>query len=159
MDHEGSRIQQSHISTGDDLPLMVDLDQVALLDEGKRNSERVDPECCGIDRIAQGDVSSDTFIEAVLASYQADQHDWIDKRVLSVEIPKMRNAAASLPFKYSRSSYLSVNFGGPGNLGIWTWAWFSERPGSWVAFAVGLEWPLISGSNADGGAMPIMSEN
>lgn len=34
--------------------------------------------------------------------------------------PKIRNAAASLPFKYARSLYGSSNFGGPANAGILT---------------------------------------
>lgn len=53
-------------------------------------------------------------------------------------LPKILKAAASRPLRYSRSSYLSSNVGGPGNLGIWTLALVSLRPGSWGAMVEGL---------------------
>lgn len=64
--------------------------------------------------------------------------------------PKIRKAAASLPFKNARSLYGSSNFGGPGNLGIFTLASASEMPGSRGAMSEGLvDEPLVS--IADGG--------
>lgn len=68
--------------------------------------------------------------------------------------PNMRKAAASRPLRYSRSSYLSVNVGGPGNFAICPLAWDSLKPGSRGALVEGRE-PLVllSVIVADGGAM------
>ena len=65
-------------------------------------------------------------------------------------LPKIRNAAARRPLRYSRSSYLSVNLGGPGNWGICTLAWASVRPGLRGSLVEGVS---SLGWVADGGAI------
>ena len=67
MNHEGGRIQQSHLTTVDDLPLMIHLNEIALFDEGEGNTERVDPESARVNWIAQRDVPSDALIVAIFA--------------------------------------------------------------------------------------------
>ena len=67
MYHERSSIQQPHVATVDDLPMMVHLYEIALLDEGEGNTERIDPEGSRVDWIPQRDVSSDALIEAIFA--------------------------------------------------------------------------------------------
>lgn len=64
MDHKRRSIEQLHRSTGDDLSLMVHLDQVRHLDQRERNAEGIHPERSGVDWVAESDVSSDAFVEA-----------------------------------------------------------------------------------------------
>lgn len=67
VDHERRSIQQPHVTTVDDLPVVVHLYEIALLDEGEGNTERIDPEGGRVDGISQRDVPRDALIEAVFA--------------------------------------------------------------------------------------------
>ena len=103
VDHERGGIQQPHVATVDDLPVVVDLDEIALLDEGEGNTERVDPEGGRVDGIPQRDVSRDALIEAVFAcgcGKIVSCCSCTDLWDFGISfIPKMRKAAASLPFR------------------------------------------------------------
>jgi len=66
-------------------------------------------------------------------------------------LPKILNAAASLPFRYARSLYGSSNLGGPGNAGIFTLAEALSRPGSCGAMFDGLVESSLAGVVAEGG--------
>lgn len=67
VDHVRRRVEKSTLSAINDLSIMVDLNEIALLDHAEGNTERVDPEGCGVDGIAEGDVTGDTLVEAVFA--------------------------------------------------------------------------------------------
>lgn len=66
VDHEGGGVEQPAVAAVDDLALVVDADQVRGVDERERDAERVHPERVRLDRVAQRDVASDAFVEAVL---------------------------------------------------------------------------------------------
>lgn len=67
MNHERRRIQMPPpvLPAGDNLPLMIDLDQVLGRDLGKGDPERIHPEGGRGDGVADGDVARYTFFEAV----------------------------------------------------------------------------------------------
>ena len=67
MDHECRCVEQPTFSTADDLPIMVNLYQIAPLNQREGNPKRIDPECRRIDRVAKRDMASHTFIESILA--------------------------------------------------------------------------------------------
>jgi hypothetical protein len=69
VDHVGGGVEEAVIVVAaiDDLAGGVDLDQVARLDQGEGQAERVDPEGGGVDGVAEGDVAGDAFVVAELA--------------------------------------------------------------------------------------------
>jgi hypothetical protein len=67
VDHVGSTIQQPNRSAANDFTVMVDMNQIRPLDLGEGDTERVDPEGGGIDRVPDGDVACDAFVEAEFA--------------------------------------------------------------------------------------------
>lgn len=67
MDHERSCVQQPNRSTVDDVSFVVHLYQITLFDQREGHAKRVHPESVRLDWIPHGDMTSDTFIEAVLA--------------------------------------------------------------------------------------------
>ena len=76
MDHESSGVQQPHVPTINDFPLVVHLDKITLLDEGERDTERIDPERGWIDGIAECNMPSNALVEAI-STYTPDQISWI----------------------------------------------------------------------------------
>ena len=62
MNDEGGGVDR--IAALDDVPFMVAADQVRDLDLTEMDAERIDPERVGKLRIARGDVSGDSFVEA-----------------------------------------------------------------------------------------------
>ena len=70
MDHECSGVQQPHIPTIYDLSLVIHLDEITFFDEGKRDTERIDPERGWINGIAKCNMPSDTLVEAISACLQ-----------------------------------------------------------------------------------------
>lgn len=65
VNHKRRRIQQPPLTAPDNLSRMIDLDEVAAFHERERETEGVDPEGVRVDRIADGDVPRDAFVEAV----------------------------------------------------------------------------------------------
>lgn len=67
VDHVRRGIEQPAGAARDDLPVVVDLDEIGRLDLGEGDAEGVDPEGGRVDGVAQGDVARDAFVEAILA--------------------------------------------------------------------------------------------
>lgn len=67
VDHVRRRVQQPAGAAIDDLPVMIDEDQIAALDQAERHAERVHPEGGGIDRVAECDVARDALVVAQFA--------------------------------------------------------------------------------------------
>lgn len=84
---------------------------------------------------SDGDVTSYSLIKTIFTALirRGGSNMWIIQ-----SYPKIRNAAARRPFKYSLSSCLFSNFGGPGSFGICTFALATDMPGSSVAPIAGV---------------------
>ena len=70
VDHECSSIQQPHIAPINDLSLVIHLDKITFFDEGKRDTERIDPERGWIDGIANCNMPSGALVEAISTCLQ-----------------------------------------------------------------------------------------
>ena len=67
MNHIRRGIQQPTRAPIDDLPIVIDEDQIRALDHAERHAERVHPEGGRVDGVAERDVARDTFVVAQLA--------------------------------------------------------------------------------------------
>lgn len=67
MDHVSCNVQEPALSTPDDFALFIHMDEVGGLDQTKRNTERIHPECRGVDGIAESDVARDSLVESQFA--------------------------------------------------------------------------------------------
>ena len=62
MDHKRRRVKQSTGAAVNHGARVVDLDQIRGLDLRECDAERVHPESCGVDGVAEGDVAGDACI-------------------------------------------------------------------------------------------------
>ena len=67
MNHIRRGVQQPAWTTINNLPIVIDKDQIRALDHAERHAERVHPEGGGVDGVAERDVARDTFVVAQLA--------------------------------------------------------------------------------------------
>lgn len=112
MDHIGRGVEESAFAAIDDLAGVVDEDEVGLVDQAEGDAEGVHPEAVGLHWVAHRDVAGDALGWPRHVSTCLRRTGKCIHTSSKPYFPKIRNAAASLPFKYSRSLYLSSNFGG-----------------------------------------------
>jgi len=109
MDHESCGVQHPIRSAGNDLAVVVYLDQVRGFHQLECCAERINPECCRVDRIPDSDMSGDTWWLFLVTRSTRDGDTFIPSSYpLS---PKILNAAARRPLRYSRSLNLSSKTG------------------------------------------------
>lgn len=130
--HESRGVEKPDFTTVNDLASLGYLDQVRSLDQGEGDAEWVYPE--------GGRVNGVLHKIRLVALCMQIRDNGPNRPTLIVmcpatpsskpSLPKILNAAANLPFRYSLSSYGSWNLGGPGNFGICTLAFSWLKPGS-----------------------------
>lgn len=103
---------------------MVDTDEIAGFEKGPGDAKGIDPETRGLNRILYSHISMPCIFLQVSAAREEEEAT-LTLRVICPATPssnpsfaKIRNANASRPFRYVRSSYLSVKVGGRGNGGM-----------------------------------------
>lgn len=69
VNYEGGLVEHSYWSTIYDPALVIDANQIALPNQRERYTERVHPKSCTVDRVTQGYMASDAFVEAVFSKY------------------------------------------------------------------------------------------
>lgn len=67
VNHECSSVQQPAFTTINHFALVVDLDEIGFLDQGKGHAERVDPERIRLDRVTKRNVACYSLVEPVLS--------------------------------------------------------------------------------------------
>lgn len=67
VDHECCCVEHFVLATADHLAFLVDLNQIGGLDQRESEAEWVNPECVGLDRVADCDVACDTFVESIFS--------------------------------------------------------------------------------------------